>query len=167
MVNDKNVVGTIKISSISQESYDGMVEIEGVIPDFEPISHSRHGSFLVKHLVVPDPNADIPSLYPRSMIDYSKLDCDTLHQIIERRVASVKKSATPPKIKNVIFNDPATIVFWSDDTKTVVKTQKGDVYDPEKGLAMAISKKYSGNDRDYYIQFEKWLKKYYKKHKEN
>ena len=26
-----------------------------------------------------------------------------------------------PKIKNVIFNDPATIVFWSDGTKTIVK----------------------------------------------
>ena len=26
-------------------------------------------------------------------------------------------------IKNVIFNPPATIVFWSDDTKTVVKAE--------------------------------------------
>lgn len=28
------------------------------------------------------------------------------------------------QIKNVIFNDPATIVFWKDGTKTVVKCQK-------------------------------------------
>ena len=27
------------------------------------------------------------------------------------------------EIKNVIFNDPATIVFWSDGTKTVVKAE--------------------------------------------
>ena len=44
------------------------------------------------------------------------------------------------KIKNVIFNDPATIVFWNDGTKTVVKCGKNDTFDPEKGLAMAISK---------------------------
>ena len=25
------------------------------------------------------------------------------------------------KIKKVIFNDPATIILWSDNTKTVVK----------------------------------------------
>ena len=63
-----------------------------------------------------------------------------------------------PVIKDVIFNDPATIVFWKDGTKTVVKAQ-GEAFDPEKGLAMAFSKKMFGNDRDYYIQFLRWLKK--------
>lgn len=65
-----------------------------------------------------------------------------------------------PQIKNVIFNDPATIVFWSDGTKTVVKTQDGEMFDPEKGLAMAISKKALGNNREYYHTFLHWLKKY-------
>lgn len=46
------------------------------------------------------------------------------------------------KIKRVIFNKPATIVFWNDGTKTVVKTQKDEVYDPEKGLTMAVTKNY-------------------------
>ena len=64
------------------------------------------------------------------------------------------------EIKNVIFNDPATIVFWNDGTKTVVKTQDGEKYDPEKGLAMAISKKALGNKGSYYNTFDKWLKKY-------
>lgn len=45
-----------------------------------------------------------------------------------------------PEIKRVIFNDPATIVIWSDDTKTIVKAAK-EQFDPEKGLAMAIVKK--------------------------
>lgn len=64
-----------------------------------------------------------------------------------------------PQIKDVIFNPPATIVFWSDNTKTVVKCQEDDIYDPEKGLAMAISKKVLGNKRDYYHTFKHWLKK--------
>lgn len=62
-----------------------------------------------------------------------------------------------PRIKDVIHNDPATIVFWEDGTKTVVKCQDGDVYDPEKGLAMAISKKALGNKGNYCEVFKKWL----------
>ena len=45
-------------------------------------------------------------------------------------------------IKKVIFNDPATIVFWKDGTKTIVKRQEGAEFDPEKGLAMAICRHY-------------------------
>lgn len=60
------------------------------------------------------------------------------------------------KIERVIFNPPATIVFWQDGTKTVVKTQDED-FDPEKGLAMAISKKAMGNRYEYYNVFEEWL----------
>lgn len=66
-----------------------------------------------------------------------------------------------PKIKDVIFAPPATIVMWSDNTKTVVKAENED-YDPEKGLAMAISRKALGNKHDYYNVFERWLKKYEK-----
>ena len=66
------------------------------------------------------------------------------------------------KIQDVIFNNPATIVFWSDGTKTVVKCQEDDIYDPEKGLAMAISKKVLGGNYDYYNTFKKYLKKYEK-----
>lgn len=66
-----------------------------------------------------------------------------------------------PAIVNVIFNDPATIVFWADGTKTVVKTQHGETFDPEKGLAMAISKKAMGNKGGYYNEFKRWVDKYY------
>ena len=71
---------------------------------------------------------------------------------------SITELMSKPKIENVIFNDPATIVFWQDGTKTVVKCHDG-VFDPEKGLAMAISKKALGNKYDYYEEFEKWLPK--------
>lgn len=60
-------------------------------------------------------------------------------------------------IKNVIFNDPATIILWNDGTKTVVKVQDGDRFDPEKGLTMAIVKKLLGNQGNYYNELKKWL----------
>lgn len=61
-----------------------------------------------------------------------------------------------PKIKRVLFHNPATIVFWCDGTKTVVKCD-GEKYDPEKGLAMAISKKVLGNKGAYYDVIKKWV----------
>lgn len=61
------------------------------------------------------------------------------------------------EITKVIFNDPATIVFWRDGTKTVVKCNPGDKFDPEKGLAMACTKKLFGNNGFYYDIFRKWL----------
>ena len=68
-------------------------------------------------------------------------------------------SSRIPEIKNVIFNDPATIVFWDDGTKTVVKCQDGDEFDPEKGLSMAIVKKAYGNKGSYCNKLNKWLPK--------
>lgn len=74
------------------------------------------------------------------------------------------KIAKPLEITNVIFNPPATIVFWSDKTKTVVKCDyEQEKYDPEKGIAMAIAKKTMGDNKyEYYNVFKHWLKKWNK-----
>lgn len=90
---------------------------------------------------------------------------DGLDAFLYSRVAhdELFKPKTPkpvpyiPKIKNVIFNEPATIILWVDGTKTVVKCQEGEGYDPEKGMAMAISKKALGNKGNYCEVFKKWL----------
>lgn len=74
-----------------------------------------------------------------------------------KNITKVLKSFQP-HIKKVIFNDPATIVLWDDGTKTVVKAQN-EPFDPEKGLAMAIAKKYLGNKAHYYYMFKRWLPK--------
>lgn len=81
-------------------------------------------------------------------------------------------------IENVIFQNPATIVFWSDGTKTVVncmdnvetkkkivngkeviirKPRKCDTYSEEAGLAMAIVKKWAGNNGNYNNIFRKFI----------
>ena len=62
-----------------------------------------------------------------------------------------------PHIKDVVFSGPATVVLWSDDTKTVVKCGDGDTVDHEKGLALAIAKKALGNKGNYYNVFREWL----------
>jgi len=62
------------------------------------------------------------------------------------------------RIENVIFSGPATIVFWTDGTKTVVKCRKGDKFDPEKGIAMACAKKLLGNEDGYHKEIAKYTK---------
>lgn len=56
--------------------------------------------------------------------------------------------ATKPKIERVIFHDPATIVFWRDGTKTVVRAHN-EKFDKEKGLLAAIVKKVYGNKGNF------------------
>lgn len=89
----------------------------------------------------------------------STLDCSSVNVTIEGWAADYFFRVEPPKppIKKVIFNPPATIVLWSDGTKTVVKCQD-EPFDKEKGLAMAISRKALGNRHDYYNVFKKYLK---------
>lgn len=61
------------------------------------------------------------------------------------------------EIEKVRFSGPATIVFWADGSKTVVKCQEGDTFDPEKGLALCFMKKVLGNKSG---AFNKVLKMY-------
>lgn len=84
------------------------------------------------------------------------LSIDEMHEWLIRSAPKINM----PGIKQVIFNDPATIVIWADNTKTVVKCQNGEPYDPEKGLAMAITKRVLGNKGNYFDEIKKWTKEY-------
>ena len=59
-----------------------------------------------------------------------------------------KENVIPP-IEKVIFNPPATIVFWDDGEKTVVKCKESEEFDHECGLAMAIAKRYFGSRSEF------------------
>ncbi len=79
-----------------------------------------------------------------------------LYKIDDHNRAGFEIAKPADCIKRVIFNDPATIVIWSDDSKTVVKCEN-EAYDPEKGLAMCIAKRAMGNRGNYYNIFKKFL----------
>lgn len=70
-----------------------------------------------------------------------------------------------PYVKNVIFNPPCTIVLWTDNTKTIVRTQNKEKFDPEKGLAMAFAKKAFGNTSKYFDEIKIWTEPYLEKKK--
>lgn len=95
----------------------------------------------------------------KTIIDYIKEDQRLMGDkrsplFFYEDVVSIKKF----DIEKVVFNDPATIVFWKDGTKTVVKCQQGDIFDKEKGLAMAITKRALGDKGNYNEVLKKYLK---------
>lgn len=71
----------------------------------------------------------------------------------------VSSLTTIPDIKHVIFNYPATIVFWTDGTKTIVKCKKGDQWDPHAGISAAIAKKFFGTQVNKLVKKAEYAKK--------
>ena len=122
--------------------------------------HERTKQFL--NLVNTDPKFDYKPIGEEFMAsikdvrEYYKNVAAFTKELCDSHVRGRFNMMTKPEIKKVIFNDPATIVIWKDGTKTVVKAQDGDIFDPEKGLAMAISKKVLGNKGNYFKEFKKW-----------
>ena len=55
----------------------------------------------------------------------------------------IAKTCTPVRI---IYNVKATIVFWKDGTKTVVKLSEGDYDNPYNAFCAALAKKIFGNN---------------------
>lgn len=82
------------------------------------------------------------AIYTAMAIDYSRQSTERAEKndIVRFGMCNVS-------IRKVIFNDPATIVFWSDD-----------IFDKEKGLALAICKKMACNDTRFHKVFKKWCK---------
>lgn len=92
----------------------------------------------------------------------------TINQIHAQKILSeitnqntVFTNHKPLQAVNIVFNGPATIVFWSDHTKTVVKCSECanseicdgmadcDLASKEYGIAMAFAKKGFGK---YFFQ---------------
>lgn len=95
---------------------------------------------------------------------YAKVILDTVKDYLNdeygrpMEVKAMIKDYEKMQIEDVIYNPPATIVFWRDGSKTVVKAQDGELFDKEKGLAMAYVKKCCGNLGNYNDIFRKWCK---------
>jgi hypothetical protein len=77
-------------------------------------------------------------------------------ELFNRRIITPKQTYVP-RPRDVIFNAPATIVLWDDDTKTVVKLMEGEEFNPEVGLAMCFCKKVMGDG------YKRWFKDALKK----
>lgn len=80
---------------------------------------------------------------------------------IDAQVASKSRKyptqVNPFNIKRVIFNGPATIVFWNDGTKTVVKCAEEEIYNKRTAIMWAIMKKAYGNSSRVNKAFDEFI----------
>jgi hypothetical protein len=80
---------------------------------------------------------------------------DELRKLVSKPKAPKKaKAPIPTKIH---FSNKATVVFWDDDTKTVVKCMKGDTFDHLTGVAYATTKKIYGSNTKFKRLVEKFF----------
>lgn len=81
----------------------------------------------------------------RPMVHYGKYNIGT----VDKGTRSLR-AISELKVEKIITNGPATIVFWNDGTKTVVKISDADMedgkYDIYAGVSYAIAKKLFGSN---------------------
>lgn len=77
---------------------------------------------------------------------YRELRKQILENIrLKRKIDDLtKEDDIPSIIDKVIFNPPATIIFWKDGTKTVVKCKEGEEFSEWAGIALCLAKKLYG-----------------------
>lgn len=140
----KNKLGTIRLKNCDPidwaEYYIDWTEVNGIDDIQELIKVITDDARTVLNLKKEE-KKKVPSVTPRS------------------KQTAPHKPTSLPEIKKVIFNKPATIVFWADGAKTVVKCHRDDKYSKDAGLAWCIAKKATGNSEEFIDIFEKWIPK--------
>ncbi len=82
---------------------------------------------------------------PDDEIPFCDLDCDCCDEEYDPDQAECPNFWGIPDITRIIFNPPATIVFWDDGTKTVVKCMEGQPFEKYAGFCAACMKKAFGS----------------------
>lgn len=137
---ERNVVDYTDLTSIAKgllNSYYGIHSFKDEEPGGCQCEKPIDRGYGFKHAMIYSEPFNIDKDKPDKL---RSIDTFDIIKEMQKMKESIKKPVTNP-IEKVIFNPPATIVFWKDGSKTVVKAQ-GDVFNPETGLAMAISRHY-------------------------
>ena len=117
----------------------------------------------MKHVVVEDwrlqlnahnhcqrPHLEIKAKF--NVLDLNTSDMEIAHQSMYSRNKTLdflkELFCSQARVVRVVLNGPATILFWDDGTKTVVKLQNGDTDDPEKAIMAGMLKRLYPNWQD-------------------
>lgn len=144
------------------EMRDKFIQAGFTIDQWHKFVHTRRGSiidFLDQVNAAYDLTSKLGLDFDGDVFCRIPITSDEAIKLLIPNTSEENKAMKTYEIKNVIFNEKATVVFWTDGTKTVVRVLEGEKNDPEKGLAMAIVKKTFGNKGNYYDIFKQWLPK--------
>lgn len=88
------------------------------------------------------------SNYTKERLEYSPITTYVKYNENDIKFAYDLYKEKTMVIKDVKKNGPATIIFWLDGEKTIVKCQPGDQDDIEKGVIMALVKGYCTRNKN-------------------
>ena len=99
----------------------------------------------ISYYITPDPTAN-ELTFPPDTVEI----IETTHSCppaIGGNFKTIKcETYNPLHVDRIIFSPPATIVFWKDGTKTVVKCADGEPFSEYNGFAAALLKKVFGSN---------------------
>lgn len=143
-----------------------------------PISESAIRSLFMD---TDDVASKYPEIRPKRILhdpDFFKKSVETMYIMndseyfkgFDMRLNEVDCNSLYPKPVKIIYDPPATIVFWTDGTETVVKCSMDDEYNEYYGFLCALGKKMFGTNSHlkklidekaerHYIEdeFSKWI----------
>lgn len=88
------------------------------------------------------PGARIESRVPRNSGRYPWDSTDRIDSVSKAYESIVRALA----IDHIFYDDIATVVFWKDGTKTIVKCPEGTPYDEYTAFCVAVAKKFYGTN---------------------
>jgi hypothetical protein len=108
-------------------------------------------------------SASVPQKGKFNSIDSSAINTDDCFTFVPKEAVVLKqydpkKIFSIPKVEKVLFRDPATIVWFSDGTKSVAICGYDDIYDRETGVAICLCKRMLGN-KEYRELMDEWCYK--------
>lgn len=85
------------------------------------------------------------AILPKSLGAALSVSRQTAIDMDNKEISMRCNCANPYHPVKIIYNPPATIVFWEDGKKTVVKAMEGTVFNPYHGFTAALAKRVYGS----------------------
>ncbi len=138
-----------KVEVLSSNKYNGHFKgVTGIVVNiFNPkrVSYSDYYEQKRGRNVVYDSNQKIGVKFDDHI---NPLSTDGLFWFNESDLAVISSSEKLHcglSVQKVIFNNPKTIIIWSDGSKTIVSCREGDTFDKYAGFCAAVTKKVLGS----------------------
>ena len=77
-------------------------------------------------------------------IPYIELNSNGIWDLLNGK-PTTKSKPNALSVRRILYHNPATIVFWQDGTKTVVKCMDGEPFEKYAGFCAALAKKVFGS----------------------
>ena len=119
-----------RYSEYDIENYEYCITFDSCAIDFDMVTR-------IEAMLVANNNLLISDIEETDVTMKSGFNYSTLNDGYE-----MPKKFSIPMIKEVIFNEPYTIIKWIDGKTTKVGCKDGEVFNEELGLSVAIARRY-------------------------